>query len=347
MILDQWSALNLVPNLKTKCNFSEMDVNQKHDEGTCGSDADDDFNTDTWDDEWDNEAQASLDAANRSSDFLFETGGHAAGNEAAEVGESVVEASKVCHSFEHPSDNGQTSSERLLPSQRESAVSVRMAIGSKAGMDGVDKQHVNAVIQSMSEGSRFYENEKRKSKMTEDRIQKMLSKRDQLKRRGVLDSIITQRRVDALVESLEQSRNLSRCIVHVDMDMFYAAVEMRDDPSLREKPMAVGGIGMLSTSNYAARKFGVRAAMPGYIALKLCPDLVIVPSRFDAYRIASDQVGQSLDAVDAPFVRLVAVRAGGVAQLAAVLYMVSVVVLEWALRERTCLHRVGTITGAC
>eukprot|EP00041_Stephanoeca_diplocostata_P038622 m.1534700 g.1534700 ORF g.1534700 m.1534700 type:complete len:272 (+) comp25243_c0_seq52:3581-4396(+) len=118
---------------------------------------------------------------------------------------------------------------------------------------------------------------------------------------GVLDSIITQRRVDALVESLEQSRNLSRCIVHVDMDMFYAAVEMRDDPSLREKPMAVGGIGMLSTSNYAARKFGVRAAMPGYIALKLCPDLVIVPSRFDAYRIASDQVKQVLAEYDPNF----------------------------------------------
>ena len=49
------------------------------------------------------------------------------------------------------------------------------------------------------------------------------------------------------------------------MDAFYAAVEMRDDPSLKEVPMAVGGMGMLSTSNYRARKFGVRAGMPGFI----------------------------------------------------------------------------------
>ena len=47
--------------------------------------------------------------------------------------------------------------------------------------------------------------------------------------------------------------------------------------------MAVGGMGMLSTSNYAARKFGVRAAMPGFIAKKLCPNLVIVPSNMEKY----------------------------------------------------------------
>ena len=67
----------------------------------------------------------------------------------------------------------------------------------------------------------------------------------------------------------ERQRDLSRIIVHVDMDMFYAAIEMRDDPSLRGKPIAVGGMSMLATSNYEARKFGVRSAMPGYIAKRL------------------------------------------------------------------------------
>ena len=57
-------------------------------------------------------------------------------------------------------------------------------------------------------------------------------------------------------------------------DMFYAAVEMRENPKLRGKPVAVGGIGMISTANYEARLYGVRAAMPGFIALKLCPHLV-------------------------------------------------------------------------
>ena len=81
--------------------------------------------------------------------------------------------------------------------------------------------------------------------------------------------------------------------MHVDMDMFYAAVEMRDNPSLRDVPMAVGGVGMLSTSNYLARKFGVRAAMPGFIGKKLCPQLVIVPGNMEKY----SQVSQVVRAV--------------------------------------------------
>lgn len=89
---------------------------------------------------------------------------------------------------------------------------------------------------------------------------------------------------------MRQERDLSRTIVHVDMDMFYAAVEMRDNPALRGVPMAVGGMGMLSTSNYAARKFGVRAAMPGFIAKKLCPNLVIVPGNMEKYAAVSEVV---------------------------------------------------------
>ena len=89
---------------------------------------------------------------------------------------------------------------------------------------------------------------------------------------------------------LTSTRDLSRTIVHVDMDAFYAAVEVLDDPSLALVPMAVGGADMLSTSNYLARKFGVRAGMPGFIGKKLCPDLVIVRHSFDKYRAASDVV---------------------------------------------------------
>ncbi|KTG38615.1 hypothetical protein cypCar_00019428 [Cyprinus carpio] len=93
-----------------------------------------------------------------------------------------------------------------------------------------------------------------------------------------------QAEVDKLTCELERSRELGRVIVHVDMDAFYAAVEMRDCPELKDKPMAVGSMSMLSTSNYHARRFGVRAAMPGFIAKKLCPNLVIVPTNFDKYR---------------------------------------------------------------
>ena len=71
-----------------------------------------------------------------------------------------------------------------------------------------------------------------------------------------------------------------RKIIHVDCDCFYAAIEMRDDPTLASKPLAVGGSadrrGVIATCNYEARAYGVRSAMSSRHALKLCPDLVIV-----------------------------------------------------------------------
>ena len=85
-----------------------------------------------------------------------------------------------------------------------------------------------------------------------------------------------------------------RKIIHIDMDCFYAAVEMRDDPSLRNVPIAVGGSrekrGVISTCNYQARAFGVRSAMPTGQALKLCPQLVLVKGRMDVYQQVSRQI---------------------------------------------------------
>ncbi|VTO29384.1 DNA polymerase IV [Klebsiella pneumoniae] len=73
-----------------------------------------------------------------------------------------------------------------------------------------------------------------------------------------------------------------RKIIHVDMDCFFAAVEMRDNPALRDIPLAIGGSrvqrGVISTANYPARKFGVRSAMPTATALKLCPHLTLLPA---------------------------------------------------------------------
>jgi len=84
-----------------------------------------------------------------------------------------------------------------------------------------------------------------------------------------------------------------RKIIHIDMDAFYASVEQRDNAALRGLPIAVGGggpRGVIAAASYEARKFGVRSAMPGGQARRLCPDLVFVPARFDAYREASRQI---------------------------------------------------------
>ena len=77
------------------------------------------------------------------------------------------------------------------------------------------------------------------------------------------------------------------------MDAFYASIEIRDNPKLADKPVAVGGTsgrGVLTTCNYIARQFGCRSAMPTFKALRLCPDLVLIKVRFDVYREESRKI---------------------------------------------------------
>ena len=87
---------------------------------------------------------------------------------------------------------------------------------------------------------------------------------------------------------------ITRRILHIDMDAFYASVEQRDNPALRGKPLAVGGRpdrrGVVAAASYEARAFGVYSAMPMATAVRLCPSLVIVPADFTRYRAASNTV---------------------------------------------------------
>ena len=133
---------------------------------------------------------------------------------------------------------------------------------SKAGMDGVDKDYVKKVVFEMSRSSDFFRNEQRK-----DAIHRKAN--EQLSARVAAFTAAELSRAEAAadryMERAEAGRDLSRRFIHVDMDMFFAAVEQLRRPELAQVPMAVGGLGMISTANYVARKYGVRSAMPGFI----------------------------------------------------------------------------------
>uniref|UniRef100_H2ZFN5 DNA polymerase kappa n=1 Tax=Ciona savignyi TaxID=51511 RepID=H2ZFN5_CIOSA len=175
----------------------------------------------------------------------------------------------------------------------------RMALNdNKAGMQGLDKDKINQIIMDNTVGSRFYMNEQKREMQVNERITKM---KEKLNSFSTTQLLAAKQQADDLLTEIEKQRDLTRTIIHIDMDAFYASVEERDRPELKTKPMAVGGMDMLSTSNYVARKYGVRAAMPGFIAKKLCPELVIVPLNFDKYKQVSKQTQEIFAEYDANF----------------------------------------------
>lgn len=147
----------------------------------------------------------------------------------------------------------------------------------KAGLQSVDFKSLQQKIEDLSkvdtaacrphrQGSKFYEREREREQTWLARVENLRPKYDALRQDAPLYAQL-EKLVDSQLHGMSAAATCERTFVHVDMDAFYAAVEMRDDPSLRERPMAVGGMSMLSTANYHARKFGISSAMPGYIAL--------------------------------------------------------------------------------
>ncbi|ROT39942.1 DNA polymerase kappa [Sodiomyces alkalinus F11] len=167
----------------------------------------------------------------------------------------------------------------------------------KAGQDSVDQKKVSEVIFNASKGSKFFNREEAKDKILTQKIDQILQKKRHL---DTLDLSRELRHADNLVAQLELTRDLSQCIVHVDCDAFYAAVEQLDRPELKDLPFAVGG-GVLTTCNYVARKYGCRSGMASFVAKKLCPDLVLLKLNFDKYNAKAQEVRQVLAEYDPRF----------------------------------------------
>ncbi|KAF2681329.1 DNA-directed polymeras-like protein kappa [Lentithecium fluviatile CBS 122367] len=167
----------------------------------------------------------------------------------------------------------------------------------KAGQDTVDQQKVSEIIYNASKGSKFFNNEEAKDKSLTEKINRILAKKRQLDK---LDLGADLRRADDYIAELELGRDLSQVVVHIDCDAFYAAVEELDRPELKEVPMAVGK-GVLTTCNYHARTFGCRSGMAGFVARKLCPQLICVPLNFPKYMAKAEEVRAVLAEYDPRF----------------------------------------------
>lgn len=171
----------------------------------------------------------------------------------------------------------------------------------KSGQDGVDQKKVSEVIYEASKGSKFFNNEEAKDKTLTVKISRILAKKRELQRletQGGLKSDL--KKGDDYITELEYGRDLSQTVVHIDCDAFYAAVEELDRPELKELPFAVG-MGVLTTCNYVARKFGCRSGMAGFVAQKLCPDLIRLPLNFEKYTAKAKEVRAVLEQYDPRF----------------------------------------------
>ncbi|TRM69516.1 hypothetical protein BD626DRAFT_13382 [Schizophyllum amplum] len=177
----------------------------------------------------------------------------------------------------------------MQPSSQETDSLVKRLAGPSTGKAGLakDQTEINRIIADASKGSKFYDNEKKKDKDLTQRIERILTLRDDALN-GV-DIAAVEATVDHLLAELESERDLTQYIVHVDMDAFFANVEMLYEPDLRGKAFGVG-MGVLTTASYEARKFGVRSGMPTFIAKKLCPELIVVKINFARYTEKSKQV---------------------------------------------------------
>ena len=146
----------------------------------------------------------------------------------------------------------------------------------KAGLSSVSPSDISRKIVEASKNTKYYRKQTERSKSIDDQIADLRYKLSNAKRSELLTADV---QVNSFLASLEKKRNMNNIFLHADLDAFFASVEVLDDPSLKGIPFVVGGSiqhGVVSTSSYEARKFGVRSGMAIFIALSLCPDIRIV-----------------------------------------------------------------------
>ena len=158
----------------------------------------------------------------------------------------------------------------------------------KAGMTDATDAKLNSIMERTNQtNEKYFSKQKAKLSNQDEKIKAYIIKIDQY-RSNVNLWAKTEKEVKRRIKVFEEDRSLERTWIHVDMDMFYAACEIRDRPDLIDHPVAIGDYSMIQTTNYVARKFGVRAAMPGFLGKQMCPHLVFIRANKEKYTRISD-----------------------------------------------------------
>lgn len=167
----------------------------------------------------------------------------------------------------------------------------------KPGMNQTTREEINKIIEELTKGSVYYNKHiEEKTKIDNIVRQYKLKLQDLYKDIELFTRLKNE--AELRIDHIRKNRNTSQICFHLDMDMFFAAVEIRDNPHLEHLPVAVGDKRMIATSNYVARKFGVVSALPGFIAIKLCPDLIIIKPNMEKYQEASGKIMRILSEYD-------------------------------------------------
>jgi len=171
--------------------------------------------------------------------------------------------------------------------------------GEKGGMKGINHEKIEKIIYETTKNSRIFKKNEEDLAYLKQEVLSLEKKLENFHKNEILYNQVAQL-AKSRIEFLKEQRRFDKIWMHLDMDMFFAAVEIKDNPSLANVPMAVGSMAMISTSNYIARKYGVRSAMPGFIALKLCPQLKLIGGHFHRYKEESIKIMEILEEYD-PF----------------------------------------------
>lgn len=223
-----------------------------------------------------------------------------------EHGEESGESDEDCVTSKHLAFSPQHNALKSAANAAADAKALLISASDKAGMQNIDRERINAILMRESGNSAFMQRQRKMDEKSEEKIRNMkrkLQEKDEAGgdwRRQLLQSTI-----DPMLKEYQwRRRPRSTCAV-IDMDGFFISCHILSNPYLATIPACVGGSSMISTSNYIARRYGVRAAMPGYLGSMLVKELsggketlTFVKSDFELYKRKSAEVKQVLEEYD-------------------------------------------------